>query len=159
MVSDKWNYPKPAAAAVHEAAHAVVATLLGCRVHGASIRREPPFCEVVHFGTSDREKRIARHGQISMAGIEGESLLLGDQARPSPTDRKFVKDAALELAGGDEREARRLIHQWRRRVCAMLMAANREFVELAVKLTEKKVLRGREIRESLAGVKAKSKRK
>jgi hypothetical protein len=151
-MSQKWSYPEPDRIALHEAAHAVCATLLRARVKKVSIAGNQPICSLRHFGTDDPAEQSQLHGQIAMSGIEAEIMFFHDTRGENPSDRGQVKEAAYDLVNTRE-EAEALVAKWRANVVAMLHAANEPLVRLAVMLTKRKVLTGREVRQALRGIK------
>jgi hypothetical protein len=148
----KWNYPQPDRDALHEAAHAVCATLLRARVKQVSIAGSQPICSLRHFGTDDPKEQAELHGQIAMSGIEAEIAFFHRTRGENTSDRGQVKAAVFDLANSRE-EAEALVAKWRANVVQMLMVANEPLVRLAVLLTKRKVLTGREVRAALRGIK------
>lgn len=87
----------PGAAAIHEAAHAVVAVLLGLRAH-AELHADRPGCGATDIDAPEGSAGSDRLLVALVAGSEGEGRLLGDPHdwRVSTDDAKAI----IELVGG-----------------------------------------------------------
>lgn len=88
--------------AIHEASHAVVASLLGIVVKTCDIKGRGHGSTVTGLGDDDQPMFVTSAGLldkivVSLAGLEGELALMGSGSNGSESDLSAASSTALEL--------------------------------------------------------------
>ncbi len=146
----------------HEAGHAVVAHVLGVRVHAVTIEpADGNLGKVTHAGTIDEAtieamRELAPHQFVEFQSIRrgvaiavAGALAAGDMAGCGP-DFAHAQRLAMNAHGGDERLGEAFLAYCAKFADTIVQGHQRQVGAVAAALLERKTLTGDEFREVLA---------